>query len=213
LRDRVLEFFPSARVLVLEEPIDIERVKPLPSRQTAARPFIVWSGHFNSQPELLTALQVLDRVHGRFPFTLRILSRKPQDAPSFAFPVEWIPYDGAREAEMLSGAVAGIAPLEDTQYARCKGGYKVKTYFAAGIPVVASPVGHHSRTIRHCVDGFLAATPAEWEEALSRLLRNAEFRQQMGTAARQSAVQKLSHDVLMPQWAEALREALPVLRG
>ena len=41
---------------------------------------------------------------------------------------------------------------------------------ALGIPSVASPVGVNSKIITDGENGFLAKTPEEWEEKLSKLI-------------------------------------------
>ena len=213
LRDRILSLFPQANVLVLEEPIDIYRIRPLAASVDSDVPFFAWSGHPASVADLKRFAGIFGRIHAKFPFKIRIICGERQPALNAAFPWEWFPYDRATESDALAGAVAGLAPLEDSAYSRCKGGYKVKTYLAAGIPVVASPVGHHVRVIEPGVNGFLADTEAEWEQALLTLLADRDLVRRMGAAARESAVAKYSHEVLMPVWAGELRAALPQLAG
>ena len=213
LRDRVRELFPEAKVLVLEEPIDIARVRPLAPAADDGVPFFVWSGHPASLGDLQKFAAIFGRMHARFPFKVRLICGTSRPDFDAAFPWEWLPYDPAAESESLAGAVAGLAPLDDTAYARCKGGYKVKTYLAAGIPAVVSPVGHHAKMIVPGVHGFLPATDAEWEQALLALLADRDLARRLGAAARESAVAKYSHEVLMPIWADELRAALPQLAG
>ena len=213
LRDRILALFPQAKVLVLEEPIDIGRVRPLAPAADDGVPFFVWSGHTASLGDLQKFAGIFGRIHAKFPFKIRIVCGESRPAIDAAFPWEWLPYDPAAESEVLAGAAAGLAPLDDTAYARCKGGYKVKTYVAAGIPVVASPVGHHTKIIQPGVNGFLADTEAEWEQALLTLLADRDLGRRLGAAARESAVARYSHEVLMPIWADELRAALPPLAG
>lgn len=212
LRERILSLFPETEVLVLEEPIDIDRVKPDSSSGDADRPFFVWSGHTASLGDLKKFAGIFGRINAKYPFRMRIICGESRPRFEASFPWEWFPYDPAEESEMLAGAAAGLAPLEDSTYARCKGGYKVKTYIAAGIPVVASPVGHHSKVVESGVNGFLANSEAEWEQALLTLLADRDLGRRLGSAARESAVTKYSHEVLMPAWADRLRAALPQLR-
>ena len=211
LKERILALFPKVKVLVLEEAIDIDRVRPLALAGNADVPFLVWSGHTASLSDLKKFTAIFERIHAKFPFKLRIICGETKPPLQAAFPWEWLPYDRAAESEALSGAAAGLAPLEDGPYARCKGGYKVKTYLAAGLPIVASPVAHHTKVIESGVNGFLASTDAEWEQALLALLTDRELGRRLGSAARAAAVAKYSHEVLMPVWARQLRAALPQL--
>ena len=208
LKERVLDLFPGAPVLFLEEPIDVARVRPLEKFPPSDLPFFVWSGHVASLADLKEYATILEKVYAKHPFKLRIISGQNRPDLKASFPWEWFPYNPQREAELLSGATAGLAPLEDNAYARCKGGYKVKTYLSAGVPPVASPVGHHQRMIRSGVNGILATTEEEWISALSQLLADPAAAQEMGRVARADAVAQYCHDALMPVWAESLRAAL-----
>ncbi len=211
LKDRILGLFPDAKVLVLEEPIDVERLKPTANRNSAGLPFLVWTGHVASMADLKEYASILDKVNAKHPFKLRIICGQSKPLLKASFPWEWFPFNPEREAEYLSGATAGLAPLEDSPYARCKGGYKVKTYLAAGIPAIASPVGHHSKMIRSGENGILPATEDEWVGAISKLLADSAFARTLGKTAREYAAANYSHEVLMPIWAEKLRAAVPQL--
>ena len=208
LKERILSLFPQAPVIILEEPVDVGRLKPLDEKHPPDLPFFVWCGHVASLADLKDSAAILEKVYAKHPFKLRIISGQNSPNLKASFPWEWFPYSPQREAEHLSGALAGLAPLEDNSYARCKGGYKVKSYLSAGVPPVASPVGHHQRTIRSGVNGILATTEEEWISALSQLLADPEAAQEMGRVARADAVAQYSHDALMPVWAESLRAAL-----
>lgn len=208
LKERILGLFPNAKILVLEEPLDVDRLKPLETQRASGLPFLVWTGHVSSMADLREYSGILDRVYAKHPFKLRIVSGQNKPHLEAAFPWEWFPFDPEKEAEVLSGAAAGLAPLEDGSYARCKGGYKVKTYLAAGIPTIASPVGHHSKLIHSGKNGLLAGTAGEWEAALVQLLQDPLFARRLGEAGRESAEKDFSHQVLMPVWAAQLKSHL-----
>src|SRR5262249_44953898 len=65
-----------------------------------------------------------------------------------------------------------------------KCGLKVLQYMAAGLPVVANPVGVHREMVRHGETGYLASTPEQWIEAVGRLRRDPGLRRRMGRAGR-----------------------------
>ena len=75
-------------------------------------------------------------------------------------------------------------PLPDTEYARAKAGFKLLQYMAAGVPVVASPVGINRDLVERSGAGFLADGPDEWEEALRTLLADPDLRERLGTSGR-----------------------------
>jgi hypothetical protein len=210
LADRVRKLFPQADVAVLEEPIDVQRLAASMSPMYRS-PRIVWCGNPFNQKELPALKEPLERVYGETKFEFTIISATRPRHLNLDVPWKWCRYDRAHEGAMLSGAIAGLAPVEDTPYARCKGSYKVKTYLAAGVPSVASPVGHQSTMIRHGENGFFARTPDEWVEALLQLLRNPDLARTMGTQARRDACEKYSYDAVTPTWAETLKKRFPQL--
>ena len=91
----------------------------------------------------------------------------------------------AGEAAALADADIGISWVPDDLWSRGKCGLKVLQYMAAGLPVVANPVGIQVDLVQHGRTGFLAQTPGEWLEAVRRLTRNPDLRQRMGRAGRQ----------------------------
>jgi glycosyltransferase involved in cell wall biosynthesis len=90
----------------------------------------------------------------------------------------------ADEAAELAGADIGISWLPDDLWSQGKCGLKILQYMAAGLPVVANPVGVHSELIRHGATGFLARSPQEWHDAVLSLAGNPALRRRMGEAGR-----------------------------
>ncbi|HXG11809.1 MAG TPA: glycosyltransferase family 4 protein [Gemmataceae bacterium] len=90
----------------------------------------------------------------------------------------------ATEAADLAGADIGISWLPDDAWSRGKCGLKVLQYMAAGLPVVANPVGVQAEMVRHGETGFLVRTADEWAEAVGRLAHDPALRRRMGRAGR-----------------------------
>lgn len=88
------------------------------------------------------------------------------------------------ETSLLTDFAIGVMPLPDTPYTRAKAGFKLLQYMAAGLPVVASPVGINPELVRESEAGLLADGIGEWEEALRELARDAELRREMGVRGR-----------------------------
>jgi glycosyltransferase involved in cell wall biosynthesis len=88
------------------------------------------------------------------------------------------------EADKINLLDIGIMPIPDAPWERGKCGYKLIQYMAAGIPVIASPVGANLDIIEHGVNGFLATSQDEWSHYLSLLVRDRGRRVSMGMAGR-----------------------------
>ena len=108
-----------------------------------------------------------------------ICDRFPERFPIPVVPVAW---DEQTEARELAAGQIGVSWLPDDLWSRGKCGLKVLQYQAAGLPVVANPVGSHREMIRDGETGFLATTPDEWVDAVRRLAGDARLRQKMGLA-------------------------------
>jgi glycosyltransferase involved in cell wall biosynthesis len=102
-------------------------------------------------------------------------------------PVQFCPWSSQSEAHDLAESDVGISWLPADDWSRGKCGLKILQYMAAGLPVVANPVGVQAELIQHGVTGFLAQTPEEWCQALARLAQSPELRQRMGARGREIA--------------------------
>lgn len=213
LAQRVREVVPQAKVEVFEEPVDLDRLKDKERKHFTGTPVVLWCGNPYNLRAIWNSLDVLRRVRKHTPFILRVVCGvKPAQEFSFGLDVEWRRFDHQSESQLIAGSWLGIAPMEDSTYNRCKGAYKVKTYLAAGLPVVASPVGFQSELVRggHNV-GLLPDSPREWEESLSMLLKNPFLCAQMGGRARAYAKQRFDYAATTPQWAASLLHHFPSL--
>jgi len=90
-------------------------------------------------------------------------------------------------------------PLLDTEWTRGKCAFKAIQYMAVGVPTVASPVGITPELIQHDVNGLLASSVDEWFNALGRLIRDANLRQRLALAARQTVEAHYSLDKWGPR--------------
>jgi hypothetical protein len=129
------------------------------------------------------------------------------DAQALGLPMASIPWTEQTEVASIAGFDIGIMPLLDGSFERGKCGYKLIQYMACGLPVVASPVGVNRQIVEHGVNGFLAETPEQWEQALQTLLADADLRQRMGQAGRQKVERQYCIQVTGPRLATLLNDS------
>jgi glycosyltransferase involved in cell wall biosynthesis len=107
-------------------------------------------------------------------------------------PIRFCPWTKATETQELAKADIGISWLPADTWSQGKCGLKVLQYMAAGLPVVANPVGVQAKLIRHGENGFLVETAAQWQAAIQRLAGDPELRRRMGAKGR-TLVEKEYH--------------------
>jgi glycosyltransferase involved in cell wall biosynthesis len=152
-----------------------------------------WLGSDRSIGEtLIPHLPMLARLQRELRFEFVVVSRpKPaisEHIPYWTF-IEWSPTVETRIAGLFD---IGIMPLVDDAFQRGKCGCKLLQYMAAGLPVVASPVGINAQLIAHGDRGFLAGTEEHWRQTLGTLIADAGCRTRMGSAGRIFVEQKYS---------------------
>ncbi len=94
--------------------------------------------------------------------------------------------------------------MPDDLWSRGKCGLKVLQYQAAGLPVLANPVGVHPEMVRPGLDGFLPDTADDWVAAVRALALDPGARLRMGRAARAS----LERNYSVERWAPAFVAAI-----
>ena len=81
---------------------------------------------------------------------------------------------------------------------------------AAGVPVIASPIGANTKIVKHGVNGFLASSVAEWTRALEALVGSAQLRAEMGRRGRESVAADYNLEHTGKRLAILLRRAAGV---
>ncbi len=168
---------------------------------------LVWTGTPVTYPHLLSAADRLQEAAAETAFDLLIIG-----APSDAVPLDGVncifeEWNQDTEAVLLASAHAGIMPLpENDAFAAGKSAFKLIKYMAAGLPVIASPVGENLYTVHHGVNGFLASGPAGWSAAVSALAGE-DTRARLGAAAYESAAE-FSQEKCMPELAAFIAAVL-----
>lgn len=144
---------------------------------------LVWIGQQSMLPSLHAIGEHLAEAAGELPdMQLNVICNVAPSLPGVR--TELRPWSTATETTELADADIGISWLAEDSWSLGKCGLKVLQYMAAGLPVVANPVGVHKQMVIHGETGFLASTPAEWQEAITTLAKNPVLRAEMGAAGR-----------------------------
>ncbi|MEC4892818.1 MAG: glycosyltransferase [Oscillatoria sp. PMC 1051.18] len=91
----------------------------------------------------------------------------------------------------------GLAPIEDTEFNRCKSLSKYLEYTAAEIPIIARNLNVYNQTINS--ENGLLANQDEWYEKITLLLHKPELRNELIAGAKQTCSTKFKLEFLAEQ--------------
>lgn len=191
LRERVAGYVGLDRVCLIPTCVEPKCYRAACHHRVGAAVRLAWIGQQSTLASLDFAQPLLAAAAENLPgLELRVICDR---APTLSgVDVVLRPWSSATEATELAECDIGISWLPDDQWSKGKCGLKVLQYMAAGLPVVANPVGMNRRMVVHGRTGFLASTPAEWATVIGRLAAEPGLRHRMGTAARQLVEEEFS---------------------
>lgn len=106
-------------------------------------------------------------------------------------PVDPVRWSADTEGALIAAADVGIGWVPDDPWSRGKCGLKVLQYQAAGLPVIANPVGVQADFVTPAT-GFAATTADEWVDAVRLLATSPDRRRTLGAAGRKQVVERYS---------------------
>jgi len=126
-------------------------------------------------------------VSDRFPYELIKLSK-------YINFIKWSAYNDAANIQKFD---IGIMPINNDEWCKGKGAYKMLLYASCGIPVVVSPVGENKKILKQHDFGMMPINPDEWYFALEELILNSDTRHKLGVKGRKYVVDNRGLSVLV----------------
>jgi glycosyltransferase involved in cell wall biosynthesis len=204
----IADFFRehAPRVVVLPTPVDTDRFCPAAKAERDTR-VICWSGTSSGLRFLYGIEPALTAVlNGDAKRRLRVVCDAPPKFQSIpAAQLEFVQWSERVEVAAIQDADVAIMPLDDSPWSRGKCSYKLLTYMACGLPVVATPVGMTSELLSAGRIGLGARATNEWVDALNSILEAPDSGGEMGAVGRQIVTRDYSLHALAPRMAEILR--------
>lgn len=195
----------AKRVEIVPTVVDAEAYQPAPVQHADGKLRIGWIGTPQTWAKYgLPRMQFFRELARNHDIRFHLVGA--QLKPDSEGPFDYVPWSEDREVAAIQAMDIGIMPLIDDPWERGKCGYKLIQYMACGLPVVASPVGVNREIVRPRVNGLLAASDAEWRDALVTLITDATLRLEMGMAGRKRVLEAYSIQALGPRIASLLLE-------
>lgn len=162
---------------------------------------LVWIGQRSTIPYAASAGRLLSSVCRRMPgLSLTVIADvfpRVDEVP--ILPVRWT---AESEAAELAETDIGISWLPDMDWSRGKCGLKVLQYMAAGLPVVANPVGMNAEMVVDGETGFLVQTAEEWTLRVEQLANDPGQRRRMGDNGRRLVERRFSIGAHAPRFVQ-----------
>lgn len=193
LQEELAERFPylNSKISIIPTLVDLSRFSKVSPDKSESRVIIGWVGTSGGFPYIARIEEQLSKLLNEFggQVAFRVISERPYIPAQFKFPVENVKWTLGREFEIFTSIDISIMPLDDSERAKSKAGFKAIQSLAAGLPVVVSPIGVNREIIQHGKNGFWAAAPADFYTYLKLLIVDSKLREKMGRAAKKSAAQ------------------------
>lgn len=172
----------SSKLRILPTGLDIAPYTQKPEK-TDNLIRLVWIGSSSTLKYLQQIIPALDTLAAENPdIVLRVIADQFPDADKIK--IEKHQWSLDTQARDLAACDIGLAPLPDNRFTQGKCGFKILQYFAASLPVIASPVGVNADFIEKSNAGICASTPAQWQNAARKLIQNPQLRLQMAQKGR-----------------------------
>jgi glycosyltransferase involved in cell wall biosynthesis len=193
----------TERVEIVPTPVDLSQYEALYVERSPHT--LVWIGLPENLPYLELVRGVIGRLADDYPdLVLRVVSAEFPNWPEVK--IEQARWSSASEATDLATAGIGIMPLTDDEWTHGKCAFKLLQYMAAALPCVGSAVGANLEVVDEGRTGFLAADPAAWSAALSRLLSDRHRASAMGRAGRDRVRKHYDTRVVSSRAADLIEE-------
>ncbi len=204
LRRRTLQYVEPGRVQFIPTCLEPESYPTAHHHRRGGDVRLVWIGQQRTLASLDRARGHLAAAARRLPgLKLRLICKGSADLG----PLEVVPRRWSRmtEAAELADADVGINWLPDDAWSRGKCGLRVLQYMAAGLPVVANPVGMNRRMVGDGRNGLLASTPQQWADAIARLAADPGLRRDFGRSGRRLLERRYSVGAWAAKFADIVR--------
>jgi glycosyltransferase involved in cell wall biosynthesis len=192
----------SAQVQIIPTVVDVARyleVTPIPAETIR----IGWIGTPLNRHHLESLYPALSALARERHFELVVVGLNEPlnwDLPS----IRYLKWNLAEEFDFCAHFDIGIMPLKDSSFARGKCAFKLVQYMAAGLPVIASPVGANCEVVKQSWNGYLADTQDDWHITLRTLIDDLGLRRRMGMQGRKLVREYYSVDAKWPRYAAIL---------
>lgn len=203
LAEAAARFTHGDKITIMPTCVDASRYQPAQHTHFGHGVRLVWIGSSGTLQGMQQQTSLWNAIGQAFPgIQFHIICDRFPNWPGInTVPIIW---SEETETTELARCDIGIAWLPDDDWSRGKCGLKVLQYQAAGLPVIANPVGMHNELVKPGHTGYLANSTTEWIDAIRTLMHNPLLRHSMGLNARKQVETHYDTNTLILRWKQAL---------
>lgn len=182
--------------------VQINRLQSLRSKLV-----VVWVATSGNMPNLIHVLPYIDEAANKLnksgvQLVLKVICNKPVDYSAKYLVIENIEWTRQRAIDEMALAHLGIMPLDNTEYNKGKGGFKLVQYLSIGLPCIASNVGFNNEVVDASC-GVLVEGNENWGDAFESYI-NPDVWKASSIAAKQKWERCFSYEKNLLKWKEIL---------
>ena len=195
----------NPNVVIVPTCVDTDRYVPRTTNRAPDAPIVIgWSGSPSTIVHFELALPTLARIKQKYGDRVRFKVVGDPEFRDERLGIQGEAWRSDSEVSALQAMDIGIMPLPNDEWSKGKCGLKALTYMATGLPTLSSPVGVNTEIVRDGINGFLAEGEDAWVERIGELIEDPTLRRRLGTAGRNSVVERYS----VQRWREPLFEII-----
>jgi glycosyltransferase involved in cell wall biosynthesis len=211
LKEEACRFVPEEQVQVMPTCVETNDYPIAEHRLKGKGVLLAWIGSRSTLQGLTKTSKLWNHLARKVPgIAMKVIC---DEFPIFeTMKVLPTPWSHKTEKMELATADIGVSWVPDDPWSRGKCGLKILQYMAAGLPVIANPVGVQCELVRHGETGLLASTVEEWTASVAKLANDPDFRQRLGRAGRRWVELDYSVASLASRWLHGIEPKPQPLR-
>lgn len=178
----------NSNVIKIPTVINLGHYKQDKSVQKFERFSLVWIGSSVTYRYIKSFAPMFQQLSKLIDFDLIIIASRQLEIEKIeGVSMKFHDWSSEIETVLLQQCHVGIMPLDNDDFSQGKSGFKLIQYQAAGLPMIASPIGENTHIIADTINGYLASTLSEWVTAVQNLISDTELYNRMSTASKEKS--------------------------
>lgn len=167
-----------------------------------------WIGGNHNLSLLKQIIPALNKIHKEYPVQLLVIAGVSNYEFNAEFNVIFEKFSLETEISSMMKMDFGLMPLNDTESARAKCGFKLIQYMGLGIPGIASALTMNNEIIEDKINGWLVPIEEDWYPYLKEAVNNYSKLSEMSKLAAKTVKQRYSFEANADRYLSFIKQNL-----